>query len=84
MQKFLRYEKNQPTVGPEYYGDYAQYLKDDEEIGAVVFDSDFRVNLAKLHRASTYLKRPEVLFINGATDKLVPYAGSLALGEISL
>lgn len=73
--------KEGPDLGPEYYGEYIQYLEDDEEIGAVVFDSDFRINLPKMYRAITYLKRPEVLFINGATDRSVPMKpGLLALG----
>lgn len=67
----------------EYYGDYIQYLEDDPEIGAVVFDSDFKVNLPKLYKAITYLRRPEVLFINGASDKVIPLAKDcLALGII--
>lgn len=38
----------------------------------MVFDSDFKINLPKLYKASTYLKRPDVEFINGATDKVIP------------
>ncbi|XP_047530943.1 4-nitrophenylphosphatase-like [Vanessa atalanta] len=73
--------KEGPDVGTYYYGDYIEYLTDDEEIGAVVFDSDFKVNLPKMYKALTYLKRPEVLFVNGATDRYVPLKpGSLALG----
>ncbi|XP_045769498.1 phosphoglycolate phosphatase 2-like [Maniola jurtina] len=73
--------KEGPDVGTYYYGDYIDYLTDDEEIGAVVFDSDFKVNLPKLYKALTYLRRPEVLFISGATDKYVPLkAGVLTLG----
>lgn len=70
-----------PDVGVDYYGDYVNYLEDDPEIGAVVFDSDFKINLPKLYKAITYLKRPEVLFINGASDKVVPLKkGCLSLG----
>ncbi|XP_023944435.2 uncharacterized protein LOC112050404 [Bicyclus anynana] len=73
--------KEGPEVGTYYYSDYIEYLTDDEEIGAVVFDSDFKVNLPKLYKALTYLRRPEVLFINGATDRYVPLkAGVLTLG----
>lgn len=58
------------------------YLLDDEEIGAVVFDSDFKVNLPKMYKAITYLQRQDVLYINGATDKYVPLKpGSLCLGN---
>ncbi|XP_045449851.1 phosphoglycolate phosphatase 1A, chloroplastic-like [Melitaea cinxia] len=73
--------KEGPEIGTHYYGDYIKYLADDEEIGAVVFDSDFKVNLPKMYKALTYLKRPEVLFINGATDRYVTLEKeSLALG----
>lgn len=72
----------QPDVGADEYTDYVKYLAEDEEIGAVVFDSDFKINLPKLYKASTYLKRPEVEFINGATDRVVPLQrGVLALGR---
>ncbi|CAH2268419.1 jg6287 [Pararge aegeria aegeria] len=77
--------KEGPEVGTYYYSDYIEYLTDDEEIGAVVFDSDFKVNLPKLYKALTYLRRPEVLFINGATDRYVPLkAGVLTLGTTIL
>ncbi|CAH0720185.1 unnamed protein product, partial [Brenthis ino] len=71
--------------GPDVYTydeeNYIEFSTDDEEIGAVIFDSDFKVNLPKLYKALTYLKRPEVLFITGATDRYVPLKqGSLALG----
>lgn len=64
--------KSGPLYGTEELKDYISYVEDDEEIGAVVLDSDFRVNLPKLYKAITYLKRPDVLFINGATDRIVP------------
>ncbi|KAG6445236.1 hypothetical protein O3G_MSEX003837 [Manduca sexta] len=74
--------KQGPDVGPEFYGEFLKFLEDDEEIGAVVFDSDFKVNLPKLYKAITYLKRPDVLFLNGATDRVVPLKpGCLALGK---
>ncbi|XP_026319195.1 4-nitrophenylphosphatase-like [Hyposmocoma kahamanoa] len=70
-----------PDVGADQYTDFVEYLAQDEEIGAVVFDSDFKINLPKLYKASTYLKRPEVEFINGATDRVVPLQrGLMALG----
>ncbi|XP_013139343.1 PREDICTED: phosphoglycolate phosphatase 1B, chloroplastic-like [Papilio polytes] len=70
-----------PEVGSELYTNYIQYLEDDEDVGAVVFDSDFNVNLPKMYRAITYLARPDVLFISGATDRYVPLKpGSLSLG----
>ncbi|KAI5637690.1 haloacid dehalogenase-like hydrolase domain-containing protein [Phthorimaea operculella] len=70
-----------PELVPEYYAEFVQFLVGDEEIGAVVFDSDFRINLPKLYKATTYLRRPEVLFVNGATDRVVPLKpGVTALG----
>ncbi|CAG9132655.1 unnamed protein product [Plutella xylostella] len=70
-----------PDSCPEDYHDFAQFGEDDPDIGAVVFDSDFKVNVPKLQKASTYLKRPEVLFICGASDRLVPLkAGCLGIG----
>lgn len=46
-------------------------------------DSDYRINLPKLYKASKYLKRPEVEFLNGATDKVVPLRqGLLAIGRL--
>lgn len=75
--------KSGPDVGADFYSDYVQYLEDDEEIGAVVFDSDFKVNLPKIYKAISYLARPDVYFINGASDKhvvLKPGHLSLATG----
>lgn len=65
--------KEGPDVGTDYYEDYVLYSNDDPEIGAVVMDCDFKVNLPKLNKASAYLTRPEVLFLCGATDKYVYY-----------
>ncbi|XP_068634022.1 uncharacterized protein [Battus philenor] len=70
-----------PEVGVKQYTDYLEFLIDDEEVGAVVFDSDFNVNLAKLYKAITYLERPDVIYISGATDRYVPLKpGQLSLG----
>ncbi|CAD0201908.1 unnamed protein product [Chrysodeixis includens] len=65
--------KEGPDLGPEYYEDFVQFTNDDPEIGAVVFDCDFTVNLPKLTKAITYLNRPDVLFLCGATDRHVYY-----------
>ncbi|XP_045533299.1 phosphoglycolate phosphatase 1A, chloroplastic-like [Pieris brassicae] len=64
--------KEGPEQISDYYGDFLQYTEDDEDIGAVVFDSDFKVNLPKLYKAITYLERSDVIFLSGATDKYVP------------
>ncbi|XP_063534731.1 uncharacterized protein LOC134744747 [Cydia strobilella] len=69
-----------PDVVHDNFGDFAEYLIDDADIGAVAFDSDYKVNLAKMIKATTYLTRPEVLFINGPTDKLVPFNGQMTAG----
>ncbi|CAG4929192.1 unnamed protein product [Colias eurytheme] len=73
--------KEGPDLAADYYADFLQYLDDDMEIGAVVFDSDFKVNMPKMYKAITYLRRPDVIFISGATDKYVPLKpGVLSLG----
>ncbi|XP_063381765.1 uncharacterized protein LOC134668190 [Cydia fagiglandana] len=69
-----------PDVVHDNFGDFSEYLIDDTDIGAVAFDSDYKVNLAKMYKAATYLKRPEVLFMNGPTDKYVPFNGQMAAG----
>ncbi|CAG4974930.1 unnamed protein product [Parnassius apollo] len=70
-----------PDIGTPLHSDYLKYLEDDDEIGAVIFDSDFNVNLAKMYKAINYLQRPEVLYFNGATDRYVPMKpGCLCLG----
>ncbi|XP_063530550.1 uncharacterized protein LOC134741626 [Cydia strobilella] len=62
------------------FADFTQYLIDDADIGAVAFDSDYKVNLPKMYKAATYLRRPEVLFMNGPTDKFVPLKGQMTIG----
>ncbi|KAJ8723507.1 hypothetical protein PYW08_003419 [Mythimna loreyi] len=66
--------KEGPNVGADYYEEYLKYMIDDPEIGAVVMDCDFKVNLPKMNKAITYLGRPEVHFLCGATDRHVYYA----------
>ncbi|CAB3254491.1 unnamed protein product [Arctia plantaginis] len=63
--------KKGPDVGYENFEDHIEYLQDDPEIGAVVVDNDLNANLAKIQRAVTYLKKPDVLFLGGATDRYV-------------
>ncbi|CAB3254493.1 unnamed protein product [Arctia plantaginis] len=73
--------KTGPVLGADIFDDYVQYLEDDPEIGAVVCDCDFKANLAKIHKAVTYLRRPEVLFLCGATDRRIHFGqGRSALG----
>ncbi|KAJ0183126.1 hypothetical protein K1T71_001102 [Dendrolimus kikuchii] len=71
--------KSGPLSTTENLADYLSYIEDDEEIGAVVIDSDFRVNIPKMYKSITYLKRPDVLFINGATDRIVPLKPGLVV-----
>ncbi|XP_028179551.1 4-nitrophenylphosphatase-like [Ostrinia furnacalis] len=70
--------------GPESVKGYEDYLKSldgDPDVGAVVFDSDFRINLIKLSTAIIHLRRPDVIFLNGASDRYLPVKpGHLALG----
>ncbi|CAK1555450.1 unnamed protein product [Leptosia nina] len=71
--------------GPDIVGDnhtvFLRYAEDDDEIGAVVFDSDFKINMPKMYKAITYLKRPDVIYLSGATDRLVPLKpGLVTLG----
>ncbi|CAG4974906.1 unnamed protein product [Parnassius apollo] len=72
--------KHGPEDGSELYTNYLDYFDDDDEIGAVVFDNDFNVNLAKMYRAITYLRRSEVIYISGALYNYV----SLKQGYLSL
>ncbi|XP_061714034.1 uncharacterized protein LOC133522658 [Cydia pomonella] len=72
--------KHGPDVVHDNFADFAEYLIDDADIGAVAFDSDYKVNLPKMYKATTYLRRPEVLFMNGPTDKYVPFNGQMAAG----
>ncbi|XP_075973183.1 uncharacterized protein LOC142974625 [Anticarsia gemmatalis] len=62
-------------TGPELLTDeeFTSYSQDDPEVGAVVFDCDIRTNLAKMHRSVACLRRPDVLFLCGATDRHVVY-----------
>ncbi|KAK5644073.1 hypothetical protein RI129_007918 [Pyrocoelia pectoralis] len=46
-----------------------ELLEDNENIGAVICDYDIYLSNIKLSRSTTFLRRPEVLFITGATDR---------------
>ncbi|RZC42464.1 phosphoglycolate phosphatase 2-like [Asbolus verrucosus] len=50
----------------------ANTIVDNENVGAVIADADINLNYVKLQKAATYLKRPEVIFITGATDMKLP------------
>lgn len=59
-------------VGPyeieESFAEVIRLSQDNENVGAVVVDVDININYQKLLKCATYLRRPEVLFITGATD----------------
>lgn len=44
-------------------------MQGSENIGAIILDVDINLNLAKMYKAALCLKRPDVLFLAGATDK---------------
>uniref|UniRef100_A0A2A4JCE3 4-nitrophenylphosphatase n=1 Tax=Heliothis virescens TaxID=7102 RepID=A0A2A4JCE3_HELVI len=71
--------KEGPDDVPDYYEEFASYMRDDPEIGAVVMDCDFKVNLPKVNKAITYLKRPDCLYLCGATDRHVYFKGGYKL-----
>lgn len=48
-------------------------LNDDEDVGAVVVDWDLNMGYICLQRAVVYLKRPDVVFIAGASDRQLPF-----------
>lgn len=75
----------QPLKIHESFNVLVQELEDDLEIGAVTVDLDVNINFIKMMKAITYLKRPEVLFLAGATDVKIPLTdGQDILGNISL
>ncbi|KAH8262250.1 hypothetical protein KR026_009333, partial [Drosophila bipectinata] len=50
----------------------AKKIFDQQPVNAVVIDVDFNMSSTKLLRAQLYLRNPECLFIEGATDRLLP------------
>ncbi|KOB74801.1 4-nitrophenylphosphatase [Operophtera brumata] len=65
VPEICQLQEESPHEPLDHYEKFVEYLKDDEEIAAVVFDSDFKINLAKIYKAVTYLSRPDVLFLSG-------------------
>ncbi|XP_031352604.1 4-nitrophenylphosphatase-like isoform X2 [Photinus pyralis] len=56
-----------------------EFLVDDESVGAVVCDYDIHLSNLKMIRCAVFLRRPDVLFILGATDKKLFVGNKLAL-----
>lgn len=46
-------------------------------IGAVILDVDLNLSFPKLYEAAMHLRRPDVIFITGATDRNVPIGSDL-------
>ncbi|XP_023022819.2 uncharacterized protein isoform X1 [Leptinotarsa decemlineata] len=46
-------------------------IKDDENVGAVIFNYDVNLTLIKIQKMLTFLKRKDCLFIVAASDRLV-------------
>lgn len=69
----LNYTKFQPDrIDETIQALVKNAITDNENIGAVIADADINLNYVRLQKAATYLKRPEVIFITGATDTKVP------------
>ncbi|EDX02470.1 chronophin [Drosophila yakuba] len=58
----------------ESYVCLAQHIFGREPVRAVIIDVDFNLTSPKLLRAHLYLRHPECLLIEGATDRLLPVA----------
>ncbi|KAK5641514.1 hypothetical protein RI129_010061 [Pyrocoelia pectoralis] len=52
-----------------------EFVDDDVKVGAVICDYDIYLSNIKLIRATIFLRRPDVLFFAGATDRRI-YAGN--------
>lgn len=53
-------------------------------IGAVIVDYDVNFNFVKLQKAVEYLKRPDVIFITGATETKIAVGHDILLIGIIL
>ncbi|EDV45991.1 pyridoxal phosphate phosphatase [Drosophila erecta] len=58
----------------ESYESLAKHIFGKEPVRAVIIDVDFNLTSPKLLRAHLYLRHPECLLIEGATDRLLPVA----------
>ncbi|CAH0564330.1 unnamed protein product [Brassicogethes aeneus] len=52
-------------------------LKDNPNVGAVIVELDVNLNYINLMLASIYLKRKDVILLNGGSDKICPFSKDL-------
>lgn len=59
-----------------------QKVGENKDVGAIVFDVDFNLNYLSIQKALVHLKRPDVHFIIGSADRLIPFtADTILLGK---
>ncbi|KAF2896186.1 hypothetical protein ILUMI_09989 [Ignelater luminosus] len=58
-------------------GTLAEILKYKPDIGAVILDIDLNLDFVRLSEAAVHLKRPDVIFMIGGTDKNIPITSDL-------
>eukprot|EP00099_Drosophila_melanogaster_P006830 NP_001259467.1 uncharacterized protein Dmel_CG15739, isoform B [Drosophila melanogaster] len=58
----------------ESYASLAEHIFGKEPVRAVIIDVDFNLTSPKILRAHLYLRHPECMLIEGATDRLLPVA----------
>jgi len=68
-----------PTDYPNDLGGLVAATTDDPEVAAVVIDIDFQFNYNNMLKAIRILKRPEVQYIIGATEKYIPVTVGLTI-----
>ncbi|XP_032308844.1 chronophin [Drosophila ananassae] len=56
----------------ENFQSLAKKIFDQQPVNAVIIDVDFNMSSTKLLRAQLYLRNPECLFMEGATDRFLP------------
>ncbi|XP_004535351.1 pyridoxal phosphate phosphatase [Ceratitis capitata] len=56
----------------ESYTELARHIFGKEPVRAVIIDVDFNLSSTKLIRAHIFLRHPDCILIEGATDKLMP------------
>ncbi|XP_017473511.1 PREDICTED: pyridoxal phosphate phosphatase isoform X1 [Rhagoletis zephyria] len=61
----------------ESFSDLARHVFGDEPVRAVIIDVDFNLSSPKLIRAHVFLRHPDCILIEGATDKLLPVGDDL-------
>ncbi|KAH8276083.1 hypothetical protein KR018_002380, partial [Drosophila ironensis] len=61
------------------YQAMAKKIFDDQPVKAVIMDVDFNLTSVKILRAQMYLRDPECLLIEGATDRMMPMGRGIHL-----